>query len=281
MRTTEQSVRIVGADGTHCIVHGLPTQADVLLELFDGRTPMSQVRRVAQQAQLDRIQLAELCTDLSTRGLLTQVRQVTPRHSNVVLFGPNRVGEQLSALIPIAQHGGQLPARRGLSQQWLPVLELARQLTADSDLTVLELRYAYPDPAEVAFAEELAILRTPVLVTGAGTAWGRVGPYLPAHPSPTGCLRCEQLALIDADPNWNQVSEDLAEHDSGVDRVMAALVAAQVARTIRSLAESEPEVRDSTFGHVVEMGGSGDAFRRRRLPHHRGCGCWWANRSPS
>ncbi|MGV1036080.1 MAG: hypothetical protein ACOYD0_03495 [Candidatus Nanopelagicales bacterium] len=231
------------------------------------------------EALLQRLFELDLLCDVATAAQPDAGPPVTvfgcgpPADAVVALLG------QTSPAIPVPR-----PNRAGdeLAPDWSQLAPLSEALIENSRWAVLVLDRATADGIEVGFSERLTRAGVRHQVVGTGEVGARVGPLV--LPGRTPCLRCEQLAERDWDPDWLAIGRHQAldgKADGLADPVLTWLVAAEAIRQLRAVMVAEsPRVRDSrrwsSIGGVLGVCEGGDAWTRRPLSRHRACGCWWS-----
>lgn len=262
-------------------LHGADSQVQGWLEQLDGQREWMHQIEEARARGVDRAVATRLLWDLWFAELLIDVASHVnePTLRGTVVFGSGVLCDEVRRLLPDSRWGGPLPRPR-VAADWDGIAERADRAVGDSRLAVLALDRPVAESIEVGFAQRLLSAGATQLIVGAGTRVARVGPL--TVPDQSACLRCDDLGRTDLDPDWPSVARQLAvAQRPPVDRLIAAVAAAESVRQFRAhviwaacLDGSRPPA--AAVGGVLEVGHRDGAWRRRSLPRHRECGCWWA-----
>ncbi|HEY5822621.1 MAG TPA: hypothetical protein VIT20_11635 [Propionibacteriaceae bacterium] len=269
-----------------------------LVELFDGRHPMSLLSRRARSAGLTDRELRATIAALRAAGLLADAEtdasdvRTTAR---VRLIGAGPLGRDIATLLvghPVASlhvyddeppHPGLYPAgdqhpTRSMALCATLASRAGTRLTSVShwtkpDGTALDLTIIARESAEIdrGLADHLMRQDHPHLVVRGHSRGVTVGPLV--LPGQTSCLRCSDLTRRDADPHWPTVLAQLIRITAPVPASLVAWGAAvAAAQALAFLGGAHPECAGAT----LEMDTSDFAMRLRSWPAHPGCGCGWA-----
>jgi len=234
-----------------------------------------------------------LSLSLVHRGVGAAARVLERRKRAVVsVHGAGRVGSSLVGLLVAAGVGtvevlDRRPVRPGdlapagireqtagdrASAAALPWPARARVVRATSatrgcDLHVIAPAGATPPPEVLA-----GVRRRPHLLVAVRETTASVGPLV--LPGRTPCLRCQQLARADRDPEWAALSAQLVaagRNDEPCDVTLATLAASLAA--MQALAHLDGAATPQSVGAVVEFDLCETRLRRRSLSAHPACGC--------
>lgn len=131
---------------------------------------------------------------------------------------------------------------------------------------------AHPDAASDPDAMALDI---PHLTVGAIGARAIIGPLV--IPGRTSCLRCRDLHLADADPDWPRIAVQWSAHRPGqVAAGLAHIAGAWAALHALAVVDAGPGVVDVPAMDAALIVSLPDAgFHREARPPHPLCGCRW------
>jgi hypothetical protein len=273
-----------------------------LLNLLDGSSPTSAIKRGGRAAGLTSDQVIAALEALAAAGLLREsgsapyTDSTSPR---VRLIGAGAVGCQLSRLLLVSGLGrlyvydneppdlalystaGVLPSRSealrsaladvgssvSSAQRISTLSHWSKPETTPLDLTIIATDRPEPDRV---ISEHLVGNDEPHLVV---RCWGNgvsVGPLV--VPGKTSCLRCADLCRTDADPLWPVVLRQLSRLQIETPPTLLAWAASIAAA--QSLAFLHGELPESA-GSTMELTWPHFVTRLRRWPAHRNCGCSW------
>lgn len=269
-----------------------------MLDLLDGRHPMTVLRRRARSAGVTDRELRATLVALRTVGLLVDGESDPPgagSAARVRLIGAGPLGREVATLLvghPIASlhvyddetpEVGLYPVAGSLSTR---SLALCAELTSGSgtrltsvnhwtkpDGTALDLTIIASESPEVdrLLTDQLLRQDQPHLLVRGHSAGVTVGPLV--LPGRTSCLRCADLTRRDADPHWPAVLAQLVRISSPPPPSLVAWAASvATAQALALLGGAQPE----SAGATLEMDTSDFAMRLRSWPVHPGCGCGWS-----
>lgn len=291
--TASGRLRVTSEFTAGASLDGVDERMGVWLDQLDGSRKWSHQLAQASamgidvrtaEALLHRLFELDLLCDLATAEQPDAGPQVTVFGSGPTADAVAELLGRASPAIPIPR-----PARvgDGLAPDWAQLPPLSDALTEACRWAVLVLDTGNPDAIEVGFSERLTRAGVRHQIVGTGEVGARVGPLV--LPGRTPCLRCDQLAERDWDPDWLAIGRHLAlavRAEARADPVLSWLVAAEAVRQLRAVMAAEsPRVRDSrrwsSIGGVLGVCEGGDAWTRRPLSRHRACGCWWSELAPA
>ena len=273
-----------------------------LLNLLDGSSSTSAIKRGGRAAGLTSDQVAGALEALAAAGLLRESGSVPYTDSTsprVRLIGAGAVGYQIAQLLLVSGLGrlyvydneppdlalystaGVLSSRAESLRSALAnvgsIVSSAQRISTLShwskpETTPLDLSIVAtdrPEPDRV-ITEHLVRNDEPHLVV---RCWGNgvsVGPLV--VPGKTSCLRCADLSRSDADPLWPVVLRQLSRLQIDTPATLLAWAASVAAA--QSLAFLHGELPESA-GSTMELNWPHFVTRLRRWPAHRNCGCSW------
>lgn len=269
-----------------CVLEGVDSPVQDWLAQLDGNRAWIHQVAEADARGID-VELADrLLTDLWAAGLLSNaaIASVTLADHGIVLFGSGVLSEELRRLTPGTSWAGPIPRPRK-ANDLVSVPNGADRAVHKARIALLVLQGVVADSIEVAFAQRLQAAGAVVLVVGAGSRSGRVGPLTVPDLSP--CLRCEDLERATLDADWPAVARELALGSGGVvDPLIAAATAAEAVRQLREylaacqvgpVESGRSNAVVSVLSGVLELGPVGSTWTHRELQPNRSCGCWWSD----
>ena len=278
LRTSASTVRAVGDPEIRCLLDGIDARTQEWLDQLVGEQTWDSLVSRSRAWGLEPGQAHALLEDLVRCGLVVEAvdDELAGLGKSLATIGTGLVTDLVHHLVPTATRGTVVPRIADLVAT--SVVEVIASI-GTCPIVVLELAGCTADGSEVGVAEELMSAGRAVLAVGAGSRCARVGPL--AVPGMSSCLRCEDLDERDADHHWQEMSMAMAaQKRSGTDEVSATLAASEAIRQLRGFVTAMTMAGQLTeipaVGAVLEMGYRGGPWRRRAVPRHRACGCWWS-----
>lgn len=262
------------------VIRGPVAETRLWLQGIDGRSSCRDQVQSAARFGIDPGDAHRLLGQLESEGLAVRRVEpgVVPPLRRVVVVGEDDSTQVLGTQL---ERRGLKVGRRILprvgpdTETALAGQERIDRLVADcrrSDLVVISMRRCLPDLGEVAIGDHLLSAEIPHVAVAIGVTT-RIGPFV--TPGWGGCLRCEQLAITETIPDWDQISLQWAllppDPPEPLDCEMAAVeVAGRISSTDQSLTTD-----------VFERHWPDGMWRQREHRRHPGCGCWWPGQTAS